>query len=59
MTVVAVTGLSALGSVSSVVVWGPIVPSPGSTWTEVNPNAINSWTQVVPAPSTTWTNIAL
>ena len=55
---VTVTGLSTSATVGSVLVYGNIIPAPGTSWTGVSPNPGSTWTEEQPNPSTTWTEIA-
>lgn len=56
--IVSVTGLSTSASVGSVLVYGNIIPAPGTSWTGVTPNPNTTWTEEQPSPNTTWTEIA-
>ena len=51
-------GVSTSASVGSVLVYGNIIPDPGTSWTGVTPNPSNTWSEEQPNPSTTWTEIA-
>jgi len=53
-----VTGLSATGSVSQVLVWGRVVPTPGTSYTPITPAPGSTWTEITPASGTSWTEIA-
>ena len=55
---ITVTGVSTSASVGSVLVYGNIIPDPGTSWTGVTPNPSNTWSEEQPNPSTTWTEIA-
>ena len=55
---VTVTGLSTSATVGSVLVYGNIVPAPGTSWTGISPSPGSSWTEEQPNPNTTWTEIA-
>jgi len=55
---VPVTGLSTSATVGSVLVYGNIIPAPGTSWTGVSPNPGSTWTEKQPNPNTTWTEIA-
>mgnify|MGYP006270850555 FL=1 len=55
---VTVTGLSTSATVGSVLVYGNIIPAPGTSWTGVSPNPGSTWTEEQPNPNTTWTEIA-
>jgi hypothetical protein len=52
------TGVSATGQMGQVIVWGAIIPDPGTAWTDVDPSATTIWTDVQPAPGSIWTDIA-
>jgi hypothetical protein len=41
-----VTGVSATGLVRPVLVWGRIVPDPGTVYTEITPSAGTIWTEI-------------
>ena len=57
-SIASVTGLSASATVGSVLVYGNIVPTPGTSWTPVSPSGGDTWTEEGPNPGTTWTEIA-
>lgn len=56
-TAVSVGGGSAEGRVSSVLVWGTVLPAPGTVWTDVDASAANTWSDVSPNPGTAWTDV--
>jgi len=39
-------------------IWVPITPTPGSAWTELDPDAINVWTPIEPTQDPGWVQIA-
>ena len=55
---VEVTGVSASATVGSVLVYGNIIPDPGTSWTPVSPSGGDTWTEEEPTPGTIWTEIA-
>jgi hypothetical protein len=55
---VLLTGVSASGAIGIVFIWGQIIPTPGTAWTDVDPSAINLWTPIEPEPPTVWTPVA-
>ena len=55
---VTVTGLSTSASVGSVLVYGNIIPAPGTSWSNITPNPNSTWAEIDPTPGTTWTEIA-
>jgi hypothetical protein len=56
--VVSPTGVSAAGQMGQVIVWGAIIPTPGTAWTDVDPSDTTIWTDVSPTPGSIWTDIA-
>jgi hypothetical protein len=56
--VIELTGLSASATVGSVLVYGNIIPDPGTSWTPVTPSGGDTWTEEGPTPGTIWTEIA-
>jgi hypothetical protein len=52
------TGVASSASVGSVLVYGNIIPAPGTSWSAVTPSPGSSWSEEVPAPGQTWTEIA-
>ena len=44
--VVSPTGVAATGEVTPPIVWGRIIPDPGTTWSEVNPSSSTTWTDI-------------
>ena len=55
---VSVTGLSATGSIESVIVWGLVSPPPGTSYTAVSPSSSPTWATVSTGSSKTWTEVA-
>ena len=55
---VSVTGLSATGSIESVIVWGLVIPAPGTSYTTVSPSSSPTWATVSTGSSKTWTEVA-
>jgi len=51
------TGAVAFGRVGNVIVWGPVIPVPGTDWTGVGPNPGTSWAGVDPDQDTGWTGV--
>ena len=41
-----VTGVSATGELTPVLVWGRIVPNPGTVYTEIQPSDSTIWTEI-------------
>ena len=50
-----VTGLSATGSIESVIVWGNIIPAPGTSYSTLTPSSSPTWSTVSTGASQTWT----
>ena len=40
------TGVSGTGEVTSPIVWGRIIPDPGTTWSEIDPSSPTTWTDI-------------
>ena len=45
---VTVTGLSTSASVGSVLVYGNIIPAPGTSWSNITPNPNSTWAEIDP-----------
>ena len=50
------TGVSTSTFVGSVVVWGKVIPVPGTSWAGVVPSTDNTWSGTTPIPGTSWTD---
>jgi len=44
--VVSPTGVSATGEVGAVIIWGRIVPDPGTVYSEIDPSTSTTWTEI-------------
>ena len=53
-----VTGVAATGLTGGVLVWGPIVPSQSSSFSNITPSQSSSFSEVSPSQDPDWTNIA-
>jgi len=51
-------GISATLSVTSVIVWGKIIPAPGTSYTAITPSSSPTWTEKTTGVSQTWTEVA-
>ena len=51
-------GISATLSVTSVIVWGKIIPAPGTSYTAITPSSSPTWTEKSTGVSQTWTEVA-
>jgi hypothetical protein len=40
------TGVEGSGEVQRVLVWGNIVPDPGTTWNDIDPSSGTIWTEI-------------
>jgi len=56
--VVSLTGISATLSLTSVIVWGKIIPAPGTSYTAITPSSSPTWTEKTTGVSQTWTEVA-
>ena len=55
---ITLTGVSTSSFVGSVIVWGNIIPVPGTSWSDVSVSTDNEWSDVTPNPDNTWTDVA-
>ena len=55
---VTLTGFSATLSLTSVIVWGKIIPAPGTSYTAITPSSSPTWTEKTTGVSQTWTEVA-
>jgi|TARA_R100000951_G_scaffold9367_1_gene8314 hypothetical protein len=53
-----VTGVAATGLSGGVLVWGPIVPSQSSSFSQITPSQSSSFSEISPSQDPDWTNIA-
>ena len=53
-----VTGVSATGSVSGVLVYGNIVPDQNPGYTNETPSQSPAWSEEIPSQNASWTRIA-
>ena len=51
-------GISATLSLTSVIVWGKIIPAPGTSYTALTPSSSPTWTEKTTGVSQTWTEVA-
>ena len=51
-------GISATLSITSVIVWGKIIPAPGTAYTAITPSSSPTWTEKSTGVSQTWTEVA-
>ena len=51
-------GISATLSITSVIVWGKIIPAPGTSYTAITPSSSPTWTVKSTGVSQTWTEVA-
>ena len=51
-------GISATLSLTSVIVWGKIIPAPGTSYTAITPSSSPTWTEKTTGVSQTWTEVA-
>ena len=51
-------GISATLSITSVIVWGKIIPAPGTSYTAITPSSSPTWTEKSTGVSQTWTEVA-
>ena len=56
---ISLTGISATLSLGSVLVWGNIIPAPGTSYTTITPSSSPTWTPITTGSTPTWTNIDL
>ena len=50
-------GISATLSITSVIVWGKIIPAPGTSYTAITPSSSPTWTEKSTGVSQTWTEV--
>jgi len=55
---ITVAGFSATLSLTSVIVWGKIIPAPGTSYTAITPSSSPTWTEKTTGVSQTWTEVA-
>ena len=55
---VTLDGISATLSLTSVIVWGKIIPAPGTSYTAITPSSSPTWTEKTTGVSQTWTEVA-
>lgn len=55
---VTIAGFSATLSLTSVIVWGKIIPAPGTSYTAITPSSSPTWTEKTTGVSQTWTEVA-
>ena len=55
---VTLTGFSATLSLTSVIVWGKIIPAPGTSYTAITPSSSPTWSEKTTGVSQTWTEVA-
>ena len=53
-----VTGVAATGLTGGVLVWGVVVPSQSSSFSNITPSQSSSFSEVSPSQDPDWTNIA-
>ena len=51
-------GISATLSITSVIVWGKIIPAPGTSYTAITPSSSPTWSEKSTGVSQTWTEVA-
>jgi hypothetical protein len=51
-------GVSAIGYIGFVTIWGRIVPNPNTVYTDINPTPGTVWSDIEPSTGTQWTQIA-
>ena len=51
-------GISATLSITSVIVWGKIIPAPVTSYTAITPSSSPTWTEKTTGVSQTWTEVA-
>ena len=51
-------GISATLSITSVTVWGKIIPAPGTSYTAITPSSSPTWSEKTTGVSQTWTEVA-
>ena len=51
-------GISATLSLTSVIVWGKIIPAPGTSYTAITPSSSPTWSEKTTGVSQTWTAVA-
>ena len=51
-------GISATLSITSVIVWGKIIPAPGTSYTAITPSSSPTWSEKTTGVSQTWTEVA-
>jgi len=56
---ITIEGFSATLSLGSVLVWGNIIPAPGTSYTTITPSSSPTWTPITTGSTPTWTNIDL
>ena len=55
---ITIAGFSATLSLTSVIVWGKIIPAPGTSYTAITPSSSPTWTEKTTGVSQTWTEVA-
>ena len=55
---VTLDGISATLSLTSVIVWGKIIPAPGTSYTAITPSSSPTWSEKTTGVSQTWTEVA-
>ena len=53
-----VTGVAATAELSSVIVWGNLIPDQTPSWSATTPSQSPSWSEVTPSQSPDWEDIA-
>ena len=54
---ISITGLAMLGELGNETVWGPIIPAPGNSYTNITTGASQTWTEITTGASQTWTDV--
>ena len=56
---ISIEGITTTLSLGSVLVWGNIIPAPGTSYTTITPSSSPTWTSITTGSTPTWTNIDL
>ena len=56
---ITIDGFSTTLSLGSILVWGNIIPAPGTSYTTITPSSSPTWSGISTGSTPTWTNIDL
>tara|TARA_Y100000356_G_C11151742_1_gene231015 strand:+ start:337 stop:702 length:366 start_codon:yes stop_codon:yes gene_type:complete len=54
---ISIEGITTTLSLGSILVWGNIIPAPGTSYTTVTPSSSPTWSGITTGSTPTWTNI--